>query len=61
MTTLPGLGTLMSVAWDLNRIQPINAYCPPGIRALADVARRYFKLSSEILARHAERAQINSV
>ena len=43
-----GLGTLMSVAWNLNRTQPINVYGPPGTNSLVDAARQYFKLSSEI-------------
>jgi ribonuclease BN (tRNA processing enzyme) len=43
-----GLGTLMSVAWDQNRTQPINAYGPPGTEALVKAAVQYFTLSSEI-------------
>jgi ribonuclease BN (tRNA processing enzyme) len=43
-----GLGTLMSVAWDLNRTQPINVYGPPGTEMLVKAAVEYFRLSSEI-------------
>jgi len=43
-----GLGTLMSVAWDQNRTQPINVYGPPGTEALVKAAVQYFALSSEI-------------
>jgi ribonuclease BN (tRNA processing enzyme) len=43
-----GLGTLMSVAWDLNRTQPINVYGPPGTETLVKAAVQYFTLSSDI-------------
>lgn len=43
-----GLGTLMSVAWDQNRTQPINVYGPPGTEMLVKAAVQYFTLSSEI-------------
>jgi ribonuclease BN (tRNA processing enzyme) len=43
-----GLGTLMSVAWDQNRTQPINVYGPPGTESLVKAAVQYFTLSSEI-------------
>jgi ribonuclease BN (tRNA processing enzyme) len=43
-----GLGTLMSVAWDQNRTQPINVYGPPGTESLVKAAVQYFSLSSEI-------------
>jgi ribonuclease BN (tRNA processing enzyme) len=43
-----GLGTLMSVVWDLNRAQPINVYGPPGTEALVHAAIEYFTPSSEI-------------
>ena len=42
------LGTLMSVAWDENRTQPINVYGPPGTEMLVKAAVQYFTLSSEI-------------
>ena len=43
-----GLGTLMSVAWDFNRTEPINAYGPPGTEALVKAAVQYFTMSSEL-------------
>jgi ribonuclease BN (tRNA processing enzyme) len=43
-----GLGTLMSVAWDENRTQPINVYGPPGTEMLVKAAVQYFALSSDI-------------
>ena len=46
-----GLGTLMSVAWDLQRTQPINVYGPPGTAALVEAAVRYFTLSSNLRIR----------
>lgn len=36
-----GLGTLMSVAWDSKRTDPINVYGPTGTKALVDAAIRY--------------------
>ena len=43
-----GLGTLMSVACDQSRNQPINVYGPPGTESLVKAAVQYFTLSSEI-------------
>ncbi|HEX5510066.1 MAG TPA: MBL fold metallo-hydrolase [Pseudolabrys sp.] len=43
-----GLGTLMSVAWEENRTQPINVYGPPGTEALVKAAVQYFSMNSEI-------------
>jgi ribonuclease BN (tRNA processing enzyme) len=43
-----GLGTLLSVAWDQNRTEPIHVYGPPGTEALVKAAVQYFTLSSEI-------------
>jgi len=43
-----GLGTLMSVAWDNQRTNPINAYGPPGTEALVKAAVQYFSISAEI-------------
>ncbi|MGB3425266.1 MAG: MBL fold metallo-hydrolase [Castellaniella sp.] len=36
-----GLGTLMSVAWDSKRTDPINVYGPVGTKALVDAAIQY--------------------
>ena len=46
-----GLGTLMSVAWDQQRTEPINVYGPPGTDALVKAAVQYFTLSSNIRIR----------
>jgi ribonuclease BN (tRNA processing enzyme) len=43
-----GLGTLLSVAWDNQRTQPINVYGPPGTDALVKAAVQYFSISAEI-------------
>ena len=43
-----GLGTLMSVAWNAQRTQPINVYGPPGTEALVKAAVQYFSISAEI-------------
>jgi ribonuclease BN (tRNA processing enzyme) len=45
------LGTLMSIAWDLNRTQPVHAYGPLGTEALVKAAVQYFTLSSELRIR----------
>ena len=43
-----GLGTLMSVAWDNQRTQPINVYGPPRTEDLIKAAVQYFSISAEI-------------
>jgi ribonuclease BN (tRNA processing enzyme) len=43
-----GLGTLMSVAWDNQRTEPINVYGPPRTEDLVKAAVQYFSISSEI-------------
>jgi ribonuclease BN (tRNA processing enzyme) len=43
-----GLGTLMSVAWDNQRTEPINVYGPPGTEGLVKAAVQYFSISAEI-------------
>jgi ribonuclease BN (tRNA processing enzyme) len=43
-----GLGTLMSVAWDNQRTQPINVYGPPRTQDLVKAAVQYFGISAEI-------------
>ena len=39
---MAGLGTLMSVAWDNQRTQPINVYGPPRTEDLVKAAVQYF-------------------
>jgi ribonuclease BN (tRNA processing enzyme) len=46
-----GLGTVMSVAWDQQRTEPINVYGPPGTEALVKAAVQYFTLSSNLRIR----------
>jgi ribonuclease BN (tRNA processing enzyme) len=43
-----GLGTLMSVAWDNQRTQPINVYGPPQTEALVKAAVQYYGISAEL-------------
>jgi ribonuclease BN (tRNA processing enzyme) len=43
-----GLGTLLSVAWDQNRIKPIDVYGPPRTAELVTAAVQYFTISAEI-------------
>ena len=43
-----GLGTLMSAAWDNQRIKPINVYGPPKTEDLVRAAVQYFSISAEI-------------
>jgi len=43
-----GLGTLMSVAWDNQRTQPINVYGPPRTEDLVKAAVQYFSISADI-------------
>lgn len=43
-----GLGTLMSVAWDQQRIKPIHVYGPPRTEELVKAAVQYFTISAEI-------------
>jgi ribonuclease BN (tRNA processing enzyme) len=45
---MAGLGTLMSVAWDAQRTQPINVYGPPRTDDLVKAAVQYFGISAEI-------------
>src|SRR5580704_13287775 len=45
---MAGLGTLMSVAWDNQRTQPINVYGPPRTEDLVKAAVQYFSISAEI-------------
>ena len=42
------LGTVMSIAWDQNRTQPINVYGPPKTEELVRAAVQYFSISAEI-------------
>jgi len=46
-----GLGTLMSVAWDQQRTEPIDVYGPPGTETLVGAAVQYFTLSSNLRIR----------
>ena len=41
-----GLGTLMSAAWDNQRIKPINVYGPPRTKDLVKAAVQYFTISA---------------
>jgi ribonuclease BN (tRNA processing enzyme) len=43
-----GLGTLMSVAWDSQRTEPISVYGPPRTEDLVKAAVQYFSISAEI-------------
>ena len=43
-----GLGTLLSVAWDQQRIKPIHVYGPPRTEELVNGAVQYFTISAEI-------------
>ena len=43
-----GLGTLMSLAWDGQRTDPINVYGPPRTRELVDALVRYCSISADI-------------
>ena len=43
-----GLGTLLSVAWDQNRTNPIFVYGPPRTEELVRAAVQYFNISAEI-------------
>ena len=43
-----GLGTLMSLAWDGQRIEPINVYGPPRTKELVDATVRYCSISADI-------------
>lgn len=43
-----GLATLMSLAWDRQRIKPINVYGPPRTEELVQAAIRYCAISAEI-------------
>jgi len=43
-----GLGTLMSLAWDRQRTEPINVYGPPRTRELVDATVRYCSISADI-------------
>jgi len=43
-----GLGTLMSLAWDGQRTEPINVYGPPRTKELVDATVRYCQISADI-------------
>ena len=43
-----GLATLMSLAWDRQRTEPINVFGPPRTKELVDATVRYCSLSAEI-------------
>jgi ribonuclease BN (tRNA processing enzyme) len=43
-----GLATLMSVAWDFQRHDPIDVFGPPGTAALVSGARQYAGVNAEI-------------
>ena len=43
-----GLGTLMSLAWDRQRTEPINVYGPPRTKELVDATVRYCSISADI-------------
>ena len=43
-----GLGTLLSVAWDQQRIKPIDVYGPPRTEELVRAVVQYFTISAEI-------------
>jgi ribonuclease BN (tRNA processing enzyme) len=43
-----GLATLMSLAWDRQRTEPINVYGPPRTEELVDAAVRYCSISADI-------------
>lgn len=43
-----GLGTLMSLAWDRQRVKPINVYGPPRTEELVQAAVQYCAISAEI-------------
>ena len=43
-----GLATLMGLAWDRQRTEPINVYGPPRTRELVDAAIAYCSISADI-------------
>ena len=43
-----GLGTLMSLAWDRQRTEPINVYGPPRTKELVDALVQYCSISADI-------------
>ncbi|NKB20925.1 MAG: MBL fold metallo-hydrolase [Alphaproteobacteria bacterium] len=43
-----GLGTLMSLAWDRQRTDPINVYGPPRTKELVDAIVQYCSISADI-------------
>jgi ribonuclease BN (tRNA processing enzyme) len=43
-----GVGTLMSAAWDGQRIKPIHVYGPPRTEELVKAAVQYFSISADI-------------
>jgi ribonuclease BN (tRNA processing enzyme) len=43
-----GLGTLMSLAWDGRRTEPINVYGPPRTKELVDATVRYCSISADV-------------
>ena len=43
-----GLGTLIALAWDRQRTDPINVYGPPRTKELVDATVRYCSISADI-------------
>ncbi|AOZ08594.1 MBL fold metallo-hydrolase [Cupriavidus malaysiensis] len=56
-----GLGTLMSVAWDFQRHDPIAVYGPPGTVALVKGAIQYFTVNAEIRWAEGRRTPLEDV
>lgn len=56
-----GLGTLMSVAWDFQRHDPIDVYGPPGTAALVQGAIQYFTGNAEIRWAEGRRTPLGDV
>ena len=56
-----GLGTLLSVAWDFQRHDPIDVYGPPGTAALVKGAMEYFTVNAEIRWVEGRRTPIEKV
>ncbi|MHA6897259.1 MBL fold metallo-hydrolase [Ralstonia pseudosolanacearum] len=56
-----GVGTLMSVAWDFQRHDPITVYGPPGTAALVKGAIQYFTVNAEIRWAEGRRTPLGDV
>ncbi|MHA6824149.1 MBL fold metallo-hydrolase [Ralstonia pseudosolanacearum] len=56
-----GVGTLMSVAWDFQRRDPITVYGPPGTAALVKGAIQYFTVNAEIRWAEGRRTPLGDV